>query len=206
MRLKICGLTDSQNIKDVIGINPDYIGFIFYQKSKRYVGTKLNNDVILNIPKTIKKVGVFVNAELSEVISKINLYGLDLVQLHGDESPDYCLQIYQYARVIKSFGINEAFNFSVCKSYSTACNYFLFDTASKEYGGSGKTFDHNLLKNYKEKIPFFLSGGVGLAEAQFIKDNLNNKFLHAIDVNSRFENDLLQKDITQLKTLINILK
>jgi phosphoribosylanthranilate isomerase len=196
MKLKVCGLRDSENIKQVAALQPDYMGFIFYERSKRYIG----NDFIMPfIPSEVKKVGVFVNADPDYVISKIEKYKLDYVQLHGDESAEYCASISNHAKVIKAFGVDDNFNFKIVEPYKKQCDYFLFDTKTADYGGSGKHFNWNVLEKYDNQIPFFLSGGIGLEEIEKLR--IKNLNIYAVDVNSKFELAPGIKDIERLKKL-----
>lgn len=221
VRLKICGMKYQDNIEQVAALQPDYLGFIFHEKSMRYLG----ENQIPNLPDTIKKTGVFVDAELQEVIIKINLYQLQAVQLHGAESPEYCedlkrfchfenktnlKQIPAYAgitEIIKAFSIDKDFDFDSLKPYEAVCDYFLFDTKGKLPGGNGTTFDWTILKNYTLTKPFFLSGGIGLNEADSLLAFLGrpeSKYCYAIDVNSKFEIEPGLKNIEILKKFINI--
>ena len=202
MKLKICGLKDPENIKAVAGLNPDYIGFIFYPQSKRFVG---NDFEMPEIPASIKKVGVFVNESKSTVLEKIGKHKLDYVQLHGNESAEFCAELSKsFTKIIKAFGVDENFDLSSLQGYENHCEYFLFDTKTKEYGGSGKSFDKSILRNYKSSKPYFLSGGIGLEEVSGIKYQASKCF--AIDVNSKFEIEPGVKDIEKLKILITSLQ
>jgi phosphoribosylanthranilate isomerase len=201
LKLKICGMKYPDNIREVAQLAPDYMGFIFYQKSKRFVGADF---VIPEISSSIKKVGVFVNDTIDNILVKVNKYKLDLVQLHGDESAEFCKTIRTTVPVIKAFGIDENFDFSLLNKYADSCDYFLFDTKTPEYGGSGTKFDWNILENYKGNKPFFLSGGIELESVKKIsnlKSQISN--LYAIDVNSKFEIKPGLKDIDKLKTMKN---
>lgn len=196
MKLKVCGMKYEENIRQVAELKPDYMGFIFYSKSKRFVGNDFN---LPSFPASIKKVGVFVNEEEDVVRQKTDEHKLDFIQLHGDESPEYCRSLSKYVKIIKAFGMDEHFEFEKLNSYKTSCTYFLFDTKSKEYGGTGKSFDWDILKMYDDEVPFFLSGGIdesSLDELRKIK-NLN---IHAIDINSKFELSPGVKDIEKIKT------
>lgn len=201
MELKVCGLKYFNNIKEVAEIQPDYMGFIFYKNSSRYCGDLLIADQLRILGKKIKLIGVFVNEEM-EVIRKLcTKNSIRIVQLHGHESPLFCKELKSSGfQIIKSFGIDEKFDFNSIISYSNYCDFFLFDTKSKLYGGSGKKFNWKLLKNYELDHPFFLSGGISLEDIETIKKHKNPK-LHAIDVNSRFEIEAGLKDIHKLKTL-----
>ncbi|MGQ0829375.1 MAG: phosphoribosylanthranilate isomerase [Bacteroidota bacterium] len=198
MKLKVCGLKYKENIEQVAVLHPDYMGFIFYPGSKRFVG---NDFVMPNISSNIKKVGVFVNATVDEIKEKVIKYKLDLVQLHGDESSQFCAQIKPIVKVMKAFGINETFDFKILESYKNSCDYFLFDTKTSEYGGSGKQFDWTILKSYNNDIPFFLSGGLDLKNINNLQLTTCNLQPFAIDVNSKFEIEPGLKDIEKLKQL-----
>lgn len=184
MKLKVCGMKYEDNITDVAKLAPDFMGFIFYPKSSRNFDGR-----IPNLPTSTKKVGVFVNEDLNMVLQKISDFKLDAVQLHGEESPEYCKAITS-AEVIKVFSIKDEFNFERLMPYEAFCTYFLFDTKGKLPGGNGYTFDWEVLKDYPSKKPFFLSGGIGLGEIERIKKFKNSsasKYCYAIDVNSKFE-------------------
>jgi len=203
VRLKICGMKVPANISEAVDLKPDYLGFIFYPGSKRFV-KDLDAAEIRNIPASIKTTGVFVNQDLAEVKQAVTAYRLKAVQLHGDESPEYCRSIRGDVEVIKAFGVDASFDFSQLDAYSAVVDYFLFDTKTAQHGGSGKTFSWALLQNYTLSQPYFLSGGIGpesISELQQIDDNR----LYAIDVNSRFETAPGLKDIEQLKKFKNLL-
>jgi len=199
MKLKVCGMKYRDNMNQVANLQPDYMGFIFYEKSPRYF-----NDIIPNLPDSIKKTGVFVNEELAEVIHKIKAHDLQAVQLHGNESPGYCKHLMSYeVEIIKVFSIKDEFDFEVLKPYESVCDYFLFDTKGKLPGGNGYAFNWNVLKNYPSAKPFFLSGGIGLDQTRTIASFMRtrvSKNCYAIDVNSKFEIEPGLKDIEQLKT------
>lgn len=199
LKLKVCGMKYAGNVRDVVRLHPDYIGFNFYTRSKRFVGDEFE---MPKVPHTIMKVGVFVNADTEEILRKVKIYKLDLVQLHGDESAEYCAKLNKSVKIIKAFGIDEKFNFSVLKKYEDCCDYFLFDTKSKGFGGSGVKFDWKMLAKYKGKKPFFLSGGIDLESAGEIV-RLRSKFpnLFAVDVNSKFETEIALKNTNKLSEL-----
>ncbi|MGO4770225.1 phosphoribosylanthranilate isomerase [Flavobacterium sp. W22_SRS_FK3] len=184
MKLKICGMKHPQNILEVGTLLPDYMGFIFWEKSARYF-----NGEIPELIKTIKKTGVFVNESVGNIIEKIDQHDLQAIQLHGKESVEFCQdlksKIDPKIEIIKVFSVGEDFDFDVLKPYENICNYFLFDTKGKLPGGNGATFDWEILKKYKSDKPFFLSGGIGMKEIAAI-ENLKLP-IYAIDVNSRFE-------------------
>lgn len=200
MKFKICGLKYLENIKEVAEYSPDYLGFIFYENSKRYVGQELDKIGLNNIDSKIKKVGVFVNAKQEYILQVLNDYNLDFVQLHGDESPSFCKHISQYVKIIKAFGVNEEFDFFRLNEFKSSVEYFLFDTKTDDHGGSGKKFDWNSLEKYDNEISFFLSGGIDINDIDSILQ-LNKLNIHAIDVNSKFEREPGLKDIIKIKKL-----
>ena len=187
VKLKICGMKYPENIQEISTLHPDYLGFIFWKKSTRYIDLNL----IPEIPKSIKKIGVFVNTSIQEIISKVNKYQLYGVQLHGNESVSFCTKIKLLnVKIIKAFSIDTNFDFSVLEEFLPMVDYFLFDTKGKFPGGNGVTFDWNVLENYPFNKPFFLSGGIGINEEdaikKFFKTEVAKKCI-AVDVNSRFE-------------------
>ncbi len=179
----------------------DYAGFIFYEKSKRFVeGRKLDPKIVRHT-KRVKKVGVFVNAHEKYILQKVKEYGLDLLQLHGEESPKFCERLKQHIPVMKAFKIKNKEDIEETENYAGVCDYLLFDTAGKLYGGNGKLFNWKLLDNYNGDTPFFLSGGIGVEEVEELK-----KFKHpswvAIDVNSKFEDAPGVKNIKKIKQFL----
>ena len=198
MKLKICGMKYPDNIKSVATLQPDYLGFIFYEKSKRNF-----DGIIPEIPNQIKKTGVFVNATIEFILEKVKKHNLKTVQLHGNESVDFCKEMRQNnIEVIKVFSVGEVFDFDKLKVYENVCDYFLFDTKGKEKGGNGITFNWKLLDNYSSNKPYFLSGGIGLEEVKNLKiflDSEVSKNCVAIDINSKFEIKPGLKDIGKLR-------
>ena len=187
MKLKICGMKYPGNILEVGSLLPDYMGFIFWKKSARYFDGQLPN-----LPQSIKKTGVFVNASQEEIAAKVTQYDLQAVQLHGQESVEFCQELKtklaKSIEIIKVFSVDEAFDFDQLQAFETVCDYFLFDTKGKLPGGNGTTFDWKVLENYPSKKPFFLSGGIGLDEIDLVNEILNTDLpIYAIDVNSKFE-------------------
>jgi len=199
MKLKVCGMRDSKNISDLIGLQPDFIGFIFNNKSKRFVADFLQ----IEMPDSIKKVGVFVDEDIEEVIRKVRDFKLDYVQLHGSESVSYCEELKQKGiKIIKVFSVGNNFDFGVLNPFEAVVNYFLFDTKGKERGGNGIVFDWRLLENYPSQKPYFLSGGIGLEESDALiefKEKEVSKYCYALDVNSRFEVSPAMKSIDKLR-------
>jgi phosphoribosylanthranilate isomerase len=184
MKLKICGMRDPQNTAQIAALEPDYLGFIFYAPSPRYVEKETPK-----VPQSIKKVGVFVDASIDYVISCIKQHHLQAVQLHGKENPVYCNEIKSLnVEVIKAFAVGNKFDFKQLDSYQSSCDFFLFDTQTEQKGGSGKKFDWTLLHEYPLQKPFFLSGGIGPHDLEAIKVlKKTNLPLYALDVNSKFE-------------------
>lgn len=192
-------MREAQNIREVESLGIDWIGMIFWPKSKRYV---LNRPSYL--PKGVKKVGVFVNAELQYIRQHIEDFQLDMIQLHGQESPEF-IQALKPLCVIKAFNIAEAGDFKQTEKYEGIADYFLFDTKGDNVGGNGKKFNWSVLSQYHGETPFILSGGIGPDDAQNIKAFQHPKCL-GIDLNSRFEKEPGLKDITKLKEFIKQLK
>ena len=198
-------MRNPQNITDIAALNPDYLGFIFYEKSKRYVGEDFDEAATYHLPKGIKKIGVFVNASMEYVLSKVKRYGLDLVQLHGEESPEFCRDLQmKNITIIKVFAVGQTFDFSILEPYKPYCDYFLFDTKGKEKGGNGTVFNWEVLKDYDNEKPFFLSGGLSLENVGKVKE-LQGLNIIAIDVNSGFEVAPALKDVEKVKQLMQLI-
>lgn len=200
MRIKVCGMRDSGNIRSISDLQPDYMGFIFYPGSGRYFGNDF--EVIRRIPENIKKAGVFVNEDPLKILEIATKCRLDLIQLHGSESPELCIQIRSagYA-VIKAIAVDDTFDFSLLSEYKNTCDYFLFDTKSIHHGGSGRKFNWDLIRSYDLDTPFFLGGGIGPGDAIALSDFSNEKF-HAVDINSRFESKPGLKDVGLVEEFI----
>jgi phosphoribosylanthranilate isomerase len=198
VRLKVCGMKYQDNIEAVANLQPDYLGFIFHEPSSRHF-----DGIIPELPKSIKKVGVFVDKTVEFIANQIEKHKLNAMQLHGHESPEMCRLLKSTkVEVIKVFSIKDKFDFSVLTPYEAVCDYFLFDTKGKLPGGNGYTFDWNVLENYPSNKPFFLSGGIGLEQVANIKEFKNSeasKHCYALDVNSRFEIEAGLKNIELLK-------
>lgn len=198
MKLKVCGMKFSENISEIESLKPDFMGFIFYKKSKRFFN---ESKLILN--DKINRVGVFVNQEINEVIDNIKKYKLDYVQLHGEEDVRYCLAIKSICKVIKVFKIDDTFNFDKVKKFENVSDYYLFDTKTNLHGGSGKKFNWEILKNYNSKKYFFLSGGISENDIEEIKKIRKIYPIIGIDINSKFELPNLKKDRAKIKSLID---
>ncbi|MDR0768700.1 MAG: phosphoribosylanthranilate isomerase [Dysgonamonadaceae bacterium] len=198
MKIKVCGMKYPNNIKELVGLPIDMMGLIFYEKSPRYAGN-LSPCELRIVPPHIQKVGVFVNASGEDIFTKIREYDLQIVQLHGDESPCFCRNIKnQGIKIIKSFPIETNADFEQCNSYENAGDYFLFDTKTPAYGGSGKKFDWKILASYSGKTPFILSGGIAPEDVAAVLEIQHPK-LYGIDLNSRFETVPGEKDIEKLR-------
>ena len=195
MKLKVCGMREAENIAALSELKPDYMGFIFWASSSRYV-----SDTTPSLPSSIKKTGVFVDASLDYIQSCVEQHQLQAVQLHGEETAAYCAVVKQFkVEVIKAFSIKDHFDFSMLTPYMQAVDYFLFDTKGALPGGNGYGFDWTILNDYPNQKPFFLSGGIGPADVEKIKQLLKTDLaLYAIDVNSKFETSPAIKDIAAL--------
>jgi phosphoribosylanthranilate isomerase len=194
MILKVCGMKYQDNIDQLLALNPDWMGLIFYQKSPRFVSQELKIK-----RKDIRKIGVFVNAGLEEIIEKKKTYGLDGIQLHGKEEPEFCREVKKLdLLVIKAFSIHDHFDFKKIKKYEAWCDYFLFDTKGINPGGNGIPFDWTLLENYKGEIPFLLSGGIRSELLPALKKFTHPKWI-GIDINSGFETKPGLKNINRIK-------
>ncbi len=198
MKIKICGMKNHQNIQEIASLKPDFLGFIFYEKSARYFDGEPTQ-----IPESIQKVGVFVNQSIEVIFEKIAKYNLNLVQLHGQETPSFCSEIQKKIPVIKAFSVNDHFSLDVLKPYETTTNYFLFDTKGDLPGGNGTTFNWKILEKYNASKPFFISGGIGLDEIQALKNS--NLPIFAIDINSKFETQPGQKNTQLCKKAIKLI-
>ena len=226
MKLKVCGM--KMNTAEVAALQPDYLGFIFWEPSSRFFDGELPK-----LPQDIQKVGVFVDASVAEIIGKVKKYELQAVQLHGKENPEFCQQLRMAVnisnvglsrpsrnedsiktsnattdlKIIKVFSIKDRFDFKQLKPFEKCCDYYLFDTKGKLPGGNGYVFDWSLLKNYPSKKPYFLSGGIGLEDAVAVKEfraRPEAKYCYAIDVNSRFETEPGFKDVKNLNEFSKI--
>jgi phosphoribosylanthranilate isomerase len=202
MLIKICGMRESANIQEVEKLRPDLMGFIFYLKSKRYVGEDFNPEHMKLIRPEIQKVGVFVNEIAEKVIDIAHKFNLNFIQLHGDESPEYCGRLKDEGfKIIKAFGIYTGLDWNKLIPYAEVSNFFLFDTSTKEYGGSGKKFEWSLLSSYKIQHPYILSGGIDIEDVNTIK-KIKASWFAGIDINSCFEVEPAKKDVEKIKIFI----
>ncbi len=194
------------NIALLSELQPDYMGFIFYRKSPRYVHGLLSPSIVSNIPGDIKKTGVFVNAPIEEILAMAEMYQLDAIQLHGQEPPALGRELKAKGFVVlKAFHLQSEEDLKNTSAYEDACDFFLFDTPSATHGGTGQKFNWQLLEAYKGTCPYFLSGGIGPEDAETIK-NLSTIQPMGIDINSRFEWEPGLKNIEAIKTFIEQLE
>jgi phosphoribosylanthranilate isomerase len=205
MQFKVCGITNIEQATALQVMGVHYIGFIFYPSSKRYVLEKVSlTDLASFRPTGVKKVGVFVNEPLDQLLHIVQEAGLDLVQLHGDESPDYCAAVRQKVATIKVFRVGAAVpDFA---AYESVVDYYLFDTDSALYGGTGQHFNWELIKGSTIPKPYFLSGGIGpndIQGVQVMEKTKAGKSLLALDINSQFELTPGVKDLEKIKIFIN---
>lgn len=210
LQIKVCGMTQPTQVDALGAMGVDYIGFIFYPSSPRYVGDKLQPAEIKAITGPFKKVGVFVNADKDEILETVETCGLDMVQLHGDEAPLLCEKIAENIPVIKAFRLlnNDDVLYKVLP-YQESVDYFLFDTNTKSFGGSGKRFDWSILENLPLDKPFFLSGGISeehLPDLAVFRQLNVAKSLISLDINSRFERVPGVKDLEKIGTFLRQLK
>jgi len=205
LKIKVCGMKHAANIAAVADLHPNYLGFIFYDQSLRYI-SEVSAELIKYIPQEIKTVGVFVDEDLAAVKSLAAKHHLKAVQLHGKEDVAYCKEIKRAGiEIVKAFGIHSDFDFSSLEAYEPVVDYFLFDTQTPAHGGSGKVFDWTLLEKYTLAKPYFLSGGIDLIHAEQIRE-INDERLYAVDLNSKFEVEPGLKDVEKLREFFNIIK
>ena len=194
-------MRDANNIRDVEALGIDWMGFIFYPPSKRNV-----SQLPSYLPRSAKRVGVFVNESIETILEKIEMFQLDIVQLHGDESPEFCSQLAQRnIQIMRAFGIADSFPSEKIVEYEQSCHYFLFDTHTSAYGGSGRKFNWDILQNYQGNTPFLLSGGIGADDGQAIQKFSHPMFI-GIDINSQFELSSANKNIQSIQQFIKSLK
>lgn len=202
LKIKVCGMTMKENMRKVMTLGVDMMGLIFSHESPRAVKPKRAFIDFLQDTGDIKKVGIFVDPGAQYVQDIIGLYRLDMIQLHGQESADFCHLFHNKTEVIKAFGIDPFFDFKLLEKYRSSCHYLLFDTRTSLHGGSGKVFDWELLREKNIPLPFLLSGGIdGSMAERILALGLPN--LYGIDLNSRFESKPGIKDIEKVKRFIN---
>jgi phosphoribosylanthranilate isomerase len=199
-------MREADSLTAVAALQPDFLGFIFYPKSSRYMGDELRAASLENLPPSIKKVGVFVNETTEIIRQRVQEFKLDMVQLHGDEAPSQCQELRAPdLLVMKAFALGGKFDFDTLLPYVPHCDYFLFDTKGEQPGGNGLVFDWQLLRDYALPVPYFLAGGLDLSHAETLR-NLQLPGLFAVDLNSRFEVSPGKKDPIRLDQMIQQLR
>lgn len=210
MRVKVCGMTEIDQVKQLDAMGVDFAGFIFYPKSPRYVVRHLTGEQVKRARFRLGKVGVFVNASYDDVMKQVDAYGLDMIQLHGDETSRLCEQLANYITVIKVFRMaeNDPIEWLI-RPYQDSCDMFLFDTEGVGYGGTGKKFNWETLKNVPVDKLFYLSGGIEPGDVErlkaFEKEPVARK-LFAIDINSKFETSPGVKDLKKIRAFLDGVK
>lgn len=198
LKIKVCGMKEPQNIQELLKLEPDYMGYIFYPKSARFIGDVVPENI--KLPTRTKLTGVFVDASLEYITKNAVEYTLQAIQLHGKESPDFCREVQKLNVVtIKAFGISEDFDWVSLEHYSDSVDAFLFDTKTSAHGGSGRKFNWDLLKRYQLQIPYFISGGIGPEDMDTLI-NFQDQRLIAVDLNSKYETMPGEKNISLLHT------
>lgn len=199
-------MTELEQLQQLGDLGVEFAGMIFYHKSPRFVLRTLTGAQVKRAKLKVYKVGVFVNASYDEIMNHVENFGLDLVQLHGDETPRFCEQVSEYIQTIKAFRITDDDNIPwKIKDYVDACDMYMFDTMGAGYGGTGKKFDWNMLKGLDIGKPFFLSGGIEPTDAAAVKEFANEpvaKNLFALDMNSKFEISPGIKDMELVKKFV----
>lgn len=207
MKIKVCGMKNPNNIEELSSLSINYMGFIFYPKSPRYI-EGLKPEILNILSDSTKRVGVFVNEKVASLFKTIEKYGLDAVQLHGNETPQYCedlIETFPEITIIKALSISDIKDIEKTDEYEEVCDYFLFDTKTSQYGGSGQKFNWEILNSYKENKPFFLSGGISMEDIEEIK-NIQHPNLYGLDLNSKFESEPGLKDLYLVKKFIKKIK
>ncbi len=205
LKIKICGMRDAANVREVAALDPDFMGFIYYPKSPRHIAA-MSVDTVASLPESVIPTLVTVNMVETDIMRLIKLYAFKAVQLHGNESPELCKHLRANGlTVFKSATINNESSISAIRQYVGAVDYMLFDTPSIHHGGSGRKFDWSLLSEYNIPIPFFLSGGIGPEDVSDLL-SINHPQLAGIDVNSRFEISPANKDPQLLSKFLLQLK
>jgi len=204
MKIKVCGLKYPENIAQVAALAPGYMGFIFYDRTPRFVN-ELPLAALNALPSTIINTAVFVNESAENIHALIDKYKFDAIQLHGNESADFCGEFKGKVKVLKAFGLSPGFDFEQLNGYADKVDFFLFDTKTDIHGGSGKRFDWGVLDQYHLNVPFFLSGGISLDNLDEVKKITHPQF-YGVDLNSRFETEPGVKNIQQLEKAFQLLK
>ncbi|WP_342645502.1 phosphoribosylanthranilate isomerase [Mucilaginibacter sp. CSA2-8R] len=204
MKIKVCGMKQPDNIKALAELSPDYMGFICYNLSSRYIAD-LPADALSALPQSICKTAVFVNEDADSIDALINQFRFDAVQLHGSESPAFCQALQDRVIVFKAFGVDDDFDFAQLNNYAGHVDYFMFDTKTIGHGGSGKTFNWDILAKYKLDVPFFVCGGLSPENIASVKE-IKHPAFYGVDLNSRFEIAPGLKNLDQLRNAFDILR
>ena len=203
MKIKVCGNTLPQQVTALDDMGVTFAGFIFYPKSPRYMAMKIDAEKIRQIKGKIIKVGVFVNPTYEELMKTVDDYRLDMVQLHGDETPKFCDKIADYISVIKAFRLSDDDSLPhMTQSYTEVCDFFMFDTLGAGYGGTGKKFEWNMLEKSPPVKPYFLSGGIESGDEQKLSEFITTaagEKLFAVDINTKFEIGPGVKDVNSIR-------
>lgn len=202
--IKVCGLTEPANIQAISALGVDMLGFIFYPPSPRTVEGRTTPTEIAAMPVATKKTGVFVNETVAKMLAIATEYGLDKMQLHGQESPETCRTLRSRFQILKAFPIATQADFEQTKAYEGACDYYVFDTKGPSHGGNGFAFDWSILDAYTGDTPFLLSGGISVDDADKIK-GLKHPKLAGLDLNSRFETSAGVKNVLLVEQFLEAL-
>ena len=207
MKIKVCGNTDLQQLKELNNAGVDYAGLIFYEYSGRYVLKNLAGSDVRGLNLSIEKVGVFVNASEDFILQQAEDFSLDIIQLHGDETASFCSKISDHMKVIKAFRVEDETNIDwLVKEYVDACDFYMFDKGSTGlYGGTGQKFNWQLLQSSTIGKPFFLSGGIAPGDVEVLK-NFTHPYFYGVDINSKFEIKPGIKDIKLVKQFVSDLR
>lgn len=192
MKVKVCGMRDPQNVRQVAALGPDYMGFIFHKASPRFVSELDGTRALADFPH-VKKVGVLVDMDMNAALSLVEAHGLDMLQLHGSESPGYCSALAGFVPVAKAFRVGPGFDFAVTAAYDAPCELFVFDARGSAPGGNGIQFDWDMLKNYSGGTPFLLSGGIGPEDLGAVSAFSHPQCI-GVDLNSGFESAPAHKE------------
>lgn len=199
MIVKVCGMREDENIRQIDELGIEWMGFIFYEQSKRHITRRPG------MPQQAKAFGVFVDYSIPAVLEKVEGFSFQGVQLHGSETPEYCQELRRLLPdsilINKAFGIATADDFQKVMEYEGYCDYYIFDTKTPAKGGSGISFDWSVLENYKGTTPFLLSGGIGPDSIEDLKAFHHPRWA-GVDLNSKFEIEPALKDVDKLNTFI----
>lgn len=210
MKIKVCGMTLPEQVNALDEMGVDLAGFIFYEKSPRFVKKKINPALMKKIGGRIAKVGVFVNMGFEELMQTVEEYRLDMVQLHGDETERFCERVANYITVIKAFRLSDNDPIEwMLRPYEECCDMYMFDTLGAGYGGTGKKFDWNVLKGMNLNKLYFLSGGIEPGDEEKLIEfaaSAEGKKLFVADINSKFELAAGVKDMKKVKEFVLNLK